>query len=191
MIWREKKWLLISLGAVLLANLLYFVTYRVRYEERVNDLEKRLSEAQDKLQRARNERVAAETELATYRATVKNIETVFSEIWSTSDKRLAPLIVEIGKLTSRSGLTLKAVGYDRADQKKELGASSFGVSFGVQGTYGQLRRLINFIEISRQFIIIDEISLSSDAANPAQLYMNLRLKTLFHDTRERQALGAS
>lgn len=191
MIWREKKWLLISLGAVLLANLLYFVTYRVRYEERVNDLEKRLSEAQDKLQRARNERVAAETELATYRDTVKNIETVFSEIWSTSDKRLAPLIVEIRKLTSRSGLTLKAVGYDRADQKKELGASSFGVSFGVQGTYEQLRRLINLVEISRQFIIIDEISLSSDAANPAQLQMNLRLKTLFHDTRDRQALGAS
>ena len=179
MIWREKKWLLIGLGAFLLANVVFFVTYRVQYEERVQDLNAKLEEAQDRLKKARNERATAEQELITYQETVKNIEIIYGDIWSTSDRRLASLIIEIRQLADKSGLTLKAIDYDLSAQKKELGANFFVVSFGVQGTYAQIRRLINLIELSRQFVIIDEISLTGDPAGSALLQMNLQLKTLF------------
>lgn len=186
MIWREKKWLLVSLGAFLLANLLYFVTYRIRYEERVADLDRRLEEAQDQLQKARNERAAAEQELLAYQDAVKDIEVVYADWWSTAERRLAPLIVEIWQLAARSDLRLRAINYDHTQQKGELGASFFGISFAVQGSYAQIRRLINLIEISRQFVVIDEISLSGDPAGSNPTQMNLRLKTLFRATPSRR-----
>lgn len=186
MIWREKKWLLVSLGAFLLANLLYFVTYRIRYEERVADLDRRLEEAQDQLQKARSERAAAEQELLAYQDAVKDIEVVYADWWSTAERRLAPLIVEIRQLAARSDLRLRAINYDHTQQKGELGASFFGISFAVQGSYAQIRRLINLIEISRQFVVIDEISLSGDPAGSNPTQMNLRLKTLFRATPSRR-----
>lgn len=179
MIWREKKWILIGLGAFLLANLLFFVTYRVRYEERVKELDTRLHDAQDRLKRARNERAATQQELITYRSTVKNVDTIYTDVWSTSNRRLAPLIIEVRQLASRSGLTLNAINYDVTAQRKELGASFFVISFAVQGSYAQIRRLINLIELSRQFVIIDEISLTGDPTGANVLQMNLQLKTLF------------
>lgn len=191
MIWREKKWLLVSLGAFLLANLLYFVTYRIRYEERVADLDRRLEEAQDQLQKARNERAAAEQELLAYQDAVKDIEVVYADWWSTAERRLAPLIVEIRQLAARSDLRLRAINYDHTQQKGELGASFFGISFAVQGSYAQIRRLINLIEISRQFVVIDEISLSGDPAGSNPTQMNLRLKTLFRATPSRRTSEVS
>lgn len=191
MIWREKKWLLVSLGAFLLANLLYFVTYRIRYEERVADLDRRLEEAQDQLQKARSERAAAEQELLAYQDAVKDIEVVYADWWSTAERRLAPLIVEIWQLAARSDLRLRAINYDHTQQKSELGASFFGISFAVQGSYAQIRRLINLIEISRQFVVIDEISLSGDPAGSNPTQMNLRLKTLFRATPSRRTSEVS
>lgn len=191
MIWREKKWLLVSLGAFLLANLLYFVTYRIRYEERVADLDRRLEEAQDQLQKARSERAAAEQELLAYQDAVKDIEVVYADWWSTAERRLAPLIVEIRQLAARSDLRLRAINYDHTQQKGELGASFFGISFAVQGSYAQIRRLINLIEISRQFVVIDEISLSGDPAGSNPTQMNLRLKTLFRATPSRRTSEVS
>lgn len=191
MIWREKKWLLVSLGAFLLANLLYFVTYRIRYEERVADLDRRLEEAQDQLQKARSERAAAEQELLAYQDAVKDIEVVYADWWSTAERRLAPLIVEIRQLAARSDLRLRAINYDHTQQKSELGASFFGISFAVQGSYAQIRRLINLIEISRQFVVIDEISLSGDPAGSNPTQMNLRLKTLFRATPSRRTSEVS
>lgn len=186
MIWLEKKWLLIGLGAFLLVNLLFFVTYRIRYEQRVADLDRRLEIAQDQLQKARNERAAADQELRAYQDAVKDIQVVYGDWWSTSEGRLAPLIVEIRQLAARSELRLRAINYDSTQQKKELGASFFGISFAVQGNYAQIRRLINLIELSRQFVIIDEISLSGDPVDASPLQMNLRLKTLFGGTPQQQ-----
>jgi Tfp pilus assembly protein PilO len=191
MIWREKKWLLVGLGAFLLANLLYFVTYRIRYEQRVADLDQRLEEAQDQLQKRRNGRAAAEQELLAYQDAVKDIDVVYGDWWSTSEQRLAPLIIEIRQLAARSQLTLRAINYDHTQQKNELGANFFGISFAVQGTYSQIRRLINLIELSRQFVIIDEISLSGDPTGSNVLQMNLRLKTLFRGTPKRTSSEVS
>jgi Tfp pilus assembly protein PilO len=178
-IWREKKWLLISLGGFLLANALFFVTYRVRYEERVRELDARLDQAQDRLQRARNERAAAEAELRTYQQTVNHIENIYSNIWATSDARLAPLLIEMRQLASASGLRPRSISYRMDTEEKDVGATFFEISFGVSGTYAQIRRMINLLELSRQFVIIDELSLSGDATGLNVLQMNIRLKTLF------------
>jgi hypothetical protein len=56
------------------------------------------------------------------------------------------------------------------------------MSFTVAGTYQQIRRLINLLELSRQFVIIDQISLT--AATDQMLTLNLHLKTIFRDEQQ-------
>ncbi|MFZ2492245.1 MAG: hypothetical protein WA208_12250, partial [Thermoanaerobaculia bacterium] len=67
-----------------------------------------------------------------------------------------------------------------ARRAKPLGAVEVGVSFSVQGTYQQSRRLINLLELSPQFVIIDRVDLGAREGN--QLSLNLHVKTLFKDT---------
>jgi RNase P/RNase MRP subunit p30 len=58
------------------------------------------------------------------------------------------------------------------------------MSFTVAGSYQQIRRLINLLELSRQFVIIDRISLTT--AQDQMLTLNLHLKTLFRDTQQQR-----
>ena len=50
MIWREKRVLLIVLGLLLLANTIFFFTYRVQYVSRLQDLDARQEQTQTKLE---------------------------------------------------------------------------------------------------------------------------------------------
>ena len=54
MIWREKRVLLIVLGLLLLADTIFFFTYRVQYVSRLQDLDARQEQTQTKLEQARN-----------------------------------------------------------------------------------------------------------------------------------------
>jgi hypothetical protein len=177
MIWREKRWLLVVLGALLLANLLFFVTYRVRFEQRVEALDGRLDQTSAELAQARASRLAAEKELATYRQVVTTVDKVYHDWWGSPEDRLAPLLIELRSLAKRSGLNPRTINYSQAQAKKEGDTSSLEISFGVSGSYDQIRRLFNLLELSDQFVIIDEISLGQGSSQ--ELFLEIRLRTLF------------
>jgi hypothetical protein len=66
-----------------------------------------------------------------------------------------------------------------------IGTTTVEIAFNVQGTYEQTRRLINLLELSDQFVIIDGISLATVGSTTGDktLSLNIRLKTLFRDVR--------
>ena len=184
MIWREKRILLIVLGLLLAGNTLFFFTYRVRYENRLQDLEDRRTQSEARLTQARSMRLAAERRVAVYRKTERDVRDIYEKQWSTEAERLSDLIVEVKRLTAASQLVTRSINYVRtesAQQKRgKVGAEIVGINFTVQGNYQQIRRLINLFELSRQFVIIDQISLTS--ADNQNLTLTLQLKTLFRDT---------
>ena len=189
MIWREKRILLIILGLLLAANAVFFFTYRVQYQTRLTDLDERLSQADEQLRSARSARLTAERQFQSYRQTEADVKQVFDEYWSTEEQRLTVLLAEVKRLAQASNLVPKAYAFDRKAVDKpqargnrtatEIGASEVGVGFSVQGTYDQVRRLINLLELSRQFVIIDRIGLQS--AEEQGLTLSLHIKTLFRD----------
>lgn len=181
MIWREKRWLLITLGVLLAVNLVFFFTYRVRFEQRVESLEARSEQARDALREARAERAEAEGRLRTYREIVTNVATVYNEWWATPEERLTALLLEVRDLATRSGLNPRSISYDRNQSEREGNTTTLGISFGVQGSYDQVRRLIHLLELSEQFVIIDEISLGESSGSTGTLTLNIRLRTLFRD----------
>lgn len=188
MIWREKRVLLIVLGLLLAANTIFFFTYRVQYQNRLDELDTRLEEVEGQLVNARNGRTRAQRDLQSYARVEGDVATVFDQHWSTQQLRLTAMIAEVQRLAKASGLVPPSYSFDRRETKAvtvggrrldSLGASEVGMSFSVQGTYAQVRRLINLLELSRQFVIIDQISLA--AAENESLTLNLHVKTLFRD----------
>jgi len=83
MIWREKRILLIVLGVLLLANTVFFFTYRVQYVNRLEDLDANKEQTQAQLEQARNARVTAEQQLAAYKKVQTDLQVLYNERWST------------------------------------------------------------------------------------------------------------
>lgn len=188
MIWKEKRVLLIILGLLLAANVIFFLTYRVQYQSRLDDLDARLEQAEASLRDVRNSRLRAERDLASHAKVEKDVSTVYEQHWATRAERLTALIVEVKRLGQASGLVPSSYSFDRADIKNTqalrvreapVGATEVGMSFNVTGTYAQARRLINLLELSRQFVIIDGITLNS--AEGEVLALDLHVKTIFRD----------
>jgi hypothetical protein len=194
MIWREKRILLTVLGLLLLANTIFFFTYRVQYVSRLEDLDARQEQTRARLDQARNARITAEQQLAAYKKVQTDLQVLYNEHWSTALLRLTALIDEVKKLAAASHLEPPSYQFTNSETKNTsagsttkgaIGTMTVEIAFTVQGTYEQMRRLINLMELSDQFVIIDGISLatSGSTANDKTLTLNIRLKTLFRDMR--------
>jgi Tfp pilus assembly protein PilO len=187
MIWREKRVLLIALGLLLLGNLIFFLTYRVQYQTRLDEMDQRLAQAEGQLEKTRRQRSEAETALTAYRKVERDVQLVYDETWSTQPKRLTALIAEVKRLAVASNAVPRTLSFGRSESEnvsgarkpKDIGAREVSIGFSVTATYDQVRRMINLFELSNQFVIIDEITLAEAAEN--QLTLDLRIKTLFRD----------
>lgn len=178
MIWREKQLLLVVLAILLIANLIYFFTYRVQFEARLEDYAGRATQSQARLEQAKTTRIAAERQLAAYHKVEHEIQDVYVNRWSTEGARLASLIEEVKRLAVASQLVPQTYSFSRIAGTPE--ATTVGINFSVQGTYQQVRRLINLLELSQQFVIVDQITLSGRGGDEA-LTLNLHVKTLFRN----------
>ena len=184
MIWREHRTLLTVLGALFVANAIFFFTYRVQYESRLHALDTRLQQAEDDLQRARDKRIAAEQQLASYNKVQSDLETLYNKRWATKAERLTALINELKHLGATTQLEPNSMSFSLAQDKDaqksgHIGTSIVTITFSVHGTYQQVRRLINLLELSNQFVIIDTIHLGG--FQNGILTLDLRLKTVFKD----------
>lgn len=193
MIWREKRVLLIVLAVLLAANAVFFLTYRVRYQSRLTDMDERLAQAETTLNRARSARIRAEQQYRSYKQVEADVAKIYNEYWGTRAERLTPMIGEVKRLTVASSLVPQTISFtetkvsvkttaERRVKKAPIGANEVGIQFGVTGTYEQVRRLINLLELSRQFVIIDQIGLAAQEGQT--LNFNIQVKTLFRDEDE-------
>jgi len=181
MIWREKRVLLIVLGVLLAINVAFFLTYRVRYQQRVESLNVSLDQANTEFQAARTRKAAAQQTLSGYKTTTAEIQRIYEEVWSTPQKRLTAMILEIRDLELRSRMVPKATTFNQSEEQKEFGTSAMSINFGVQGTYSQVRQLINLLELSSHFVVIDQISLADGSTEDQRLNLSIQIKTLFHE----------
>jgi hypothetical protein len=122
-----------------------------------------------------------------------DLQQLYNERWSTAMQRLTALIDEVKRLAAASHLEPPSYTFTSGETKNStivsntkgsIGTTTVEIAFNVQGTYEQVRRLINLLELSDQFVIIDGISLAtSGASTDKTLTLNIRLKTLFRDAR--------
>jgi len=187
MIWRERKIPLMVMGVLLLGNVFFFFTYRVQYQSRLNDLDVRMEQAQKQLADAQRARMAAEQQLAAYAKVRRDLDALYNERWSTQARRFTLLFQEVKKLATASHFDPRSYSFSRTETqtgKNDVaneGNTMVGLSFTVQGTYEQVRQLINLLELSNQFVIIDSIGLGASGSDPKNLTLSIHLKTMFRE----------
>lgn len=189
MMLRQHKFSLAVMAVLLLGNIFFFFTYRVQYQNRLRDLETRKEEAQRRLGEAQRARAAAQKQLASYDKIRSELQSLYNERWSTQSQRFTLLFEEVKRLATASKFDPRSFSFTRAESEsassKDVGAAGNTVvivAFTVQGTYEQVRRLINLIELSDQFMIIDGIGLTGGSGtDPKTLTLSIRLKTLFRE----------
>lgn len=185
MIWRERRVLLILLALILAGNVVFFLTYRVQYKSRLDAMDERLAQVQSELDTTKRARVSVEQSLQAYKRVEHDVQEVLDQHWSTQPKRFTLLVAEVMRLAAASNAGQpKTYSFSRAENTqtsgaRDIGAKEVGIGFTVEATYDQARRMINLLELSQQFIIIDQIALTANEND--RLTLNLHLKTLFRD----------
>jgi hypothetical protein len=191
MIWREKRVWLIALALALVADVFVFVTYRVQFQKRIDDVNERQKEATYRLSQAQAARLSAQDTYRRYIKVQSDLDALYDTKWATQDQRLIPWINEVKRLAEASQLVPRVLTFTKDDNKdkgsdtsglksKNVAAKAVTISYAVEGNYQQVRRLINALELSDQFVIIDTLAVVA-GANPNELTVSLRLKTLFRE----------
>jgi len=166
-----------------LVNAGVFAFYRTAYAGQVEVLQRRYESENKIYQELLAERQRLESYLERVTSSSVGMSELYLNVFSTEPERLTRARREIKELARRAGLDPTALSYSR-QALSDVHLHRLGIRFGVEGTYEQLRQLINLFELSDQFLILEQVSLnktgSAGGADPL-LSINLSLSTIFTD----------
>jgi Tfp pilus assembly protein PilO len=175
-LWRRTvgRWLpplvLLAVAATLL------VIYQSRFAGRVEVGAQSLERGRAELARLTAERQELETQLTLVRKNRERLAAFYDRRLSTERLRLTAIIAEVKDLAQRSGLVPQSISYPE-EIIEDYGLRKRSFQFSVEGTYADLRKLINLLELSDSFLTLEGVTLSGDRG--ARLRIDLRLSTLF------------
>lgn len=93
-------------------------------------------------------------------------------------ERLTKVIAEVKELAGRAGLDPATISYPE-EHLDDYGLVKKSFVFGVEGDYQELRRFVNFLELSPTFLALEQVSLSDAGRRATGLRINLRLAAYF------------
>ncbi len=134
---------------------------------------------------ARLERI--EDRAATERVQVDELQEqvghLFDEVFSSLDIRLTRILRAVGAATREAGLLPGRFSYS-ADTDEALGAIRFGIKFSVAGQYDQVRTMLDELQASPEFLIVEFISFTGESESPTQdLRISVSLATYLSEAR--------
>ena len=119
----------------------------------------------------------------------ERIRVLYEERLSTQSQRLTQSIAELRQLARQSGLVPSRVSYPE-QSIGDFGLIQKSFVFSVSGSYAELRRLINTLELTESFFTLEEIRLGGGGEGE-ELGISLRLSTLFTEEADATEGGAS
>jgi hypothetical protein len=179
-LWRRRLWLWLPALAFFVVNFALLSAYRLVYVGQGRLLEERLTARQEELAAAEAVQQDLEATLLRAERNRQEIATFYRRRLATEGERLTQVIAEVKDLARRAALEPSALSYP-TESLQEFGLRKRSIVFGVEGTYAELRKLVNLLELSDSFLQLEEIQLDDAGAggNDPRLRINLRISTLF------------
>lgn len=107
----------------------------------------------------------------------KNLDYLHGDVFSSLERRLTPLMREVGDATRQAGLRPGRFSYD-VDEQEKTGLFQFGITFAVSGEFDQIERLLSAFDASDQFLIVDQLRLNGEEeARSHQLDIGIHVST--------------
>jgi hypothetical protein len=156
--------------------------YQIRYSGRVEALDSRLEETRGRASALAARRAELDGAVRRAEANRQALAALYQGPLGPERDRLTRIIAEVKQLAARAGMRPDAISYP-VEEIKDYSLVKKSVVFGVGGSYGELRQLINFLELSSSFLTLEQVSLSEAAGE--NLAIRLQIATLFADERPR------
>lgn len=177
-IWRLRLWVWLPALIFFLANAVAFSVYKFGYAGRISALEEGLGQQRRELEplaQRRSELEALVTRVKTNRAQVGRL---YDERFATRSQRLTRFTAEVKDLAAAAGLEPESITYPE-EEIEDYGLIKRSFIFTVEGTYLELRRFINLLEISGSFLALEGLSLSEGGERGPEMRINVRISTFF------------
>lgn len=176
-LWRRRLWIWLPAAAFFVANLLALGVYQARFAGRAEVSEEELAAADRELATLVERRERREEQVAAIGTTREAVVDFYATQLATEEERLTRLIAEVKTLAGRSGLSPSTISYPR-EALEDYGLRERSFVFRVEGSYNDLRKFINLLEVSDSFLTLERVSLS-ETGSGQRLSIDLRLSTLF------------
>lgn len=178
-VWRKRLWLWLPASIFFALNLFAWSYYHLGdFGNQVNQMEKRLERLRDQASTLAKEESEGATLVERAATNRSRIESLYSQRLSTQSERLTSILAEVRSLARQAGLEPSSVSYPE-QVLEDFGLERKGFVFSVAGSYEDLRKLINLLELTESFISLDEVGLAQDGGKSSRLRISLRLSTLF------------
>lgn len=174
-VWRRHRWLWIAPLLLLVANVVLLVGYRLRYADRADIADAAVADIGARLENVRQQEETLASLVERARASRDGIQRLYDEAFATERERLTALIREVKELSERAGLRPDTISYPE-EELDDYGLIKRSIHFTVEGSYENLRRFINFLELSESFLTLESVQV---AETQSGLRINLQLSTLF------------
>lgn len=175
-IWRRRVALWLPALVFFLLNVVVLLVYPVRFAGRMEVTADELDQERAVLAELVERRRDLESQRQGIERTRLAVDEMYSERLAPESERLTRIIAEVKDLAARSGLTPPAVSYP-TEPLEEYGLRRRGFVFSVEGSYADLRKFINLLELSQTFLTLEEVTLSE--GGDGGLRIQLRVSTLF------------
>lgn len=177
--WAEHRWWWLPVLVLVVVNLLASAWYGLVYSGYARRIDQQLESRQRALERLESV-VAAEREAAgRLRRNQEELSGFYATRLAPPSERLTDVIREVRTLAQTAGLQPASIDYPE-DDLADYGLVKRSFSFGVRGSYAQLRQFLNLLEMTDSFLTLEEVQLTGRGNQP-ELRISLRLSTLFVD----------
>ncbi len=175
-IWRRRVWVWLPALVFFFLNVALFSTYRLVVAGRLQAARQELASKEATLERLHQEAEARNGRVVAARTTAQRMQELYQDRFSTQSRRFTAITAEIRDLARRAGLEPSAMSYP-TQEIEDYGLVKRNFTFSVQGTYQDLRRFINLLELTPSFVTLEQVSLNGE--DGAKLGIRLNLSTLF------------
>jgi Tfp pilus assembly protein PilO len=113
-----------------------------------------------------------------------NLEDLRAKQLGPMRERLVPFLEDVVRRTQEAGLQPDRVSY-AAHHEAKSGLVSFTATYGLKGSYDQIRRCVFLLESSPEFVLVDGLGLRGDEnAASLDIQVQLSVSTYFSDVDE-------
>jgi len=137
------------------------LVYLFAYSDRVKTLEVNLRDQGKQLADVHAARQHSEDLLRQVRVNRERIVQLYDDHFSTRRRRLTGVTAEVKDLAKRAGLVPRSITYPE-EQIQQYGLIKRSFIFSVDGTYTDLRKFINLLELSDSFLTLEDASLAEE-----------------------------
>ncbi len=178
----EYRRVTIGLGVVALLNVAVYMFAVRPLAFRVATIEDRDRQAEQALVAARAEAQAVSGALTGKERAVKELATFYKTVLPANlagARRVTHL--RLAQLARESGLTFERFSFD-PEPVKDSDLTRVKGEMVLTGTYGAVRRFVHQVETSKDFVVLDDLSLAEGTAAGTELVITLKLSTYFRTT---------